>query len=119
MPTITITAGPSNRSLSETSSGDDNENNDEENFTLALDPEDLIVTQGGAEETIRVRYEFTGTPLWNNIVRKGHIDAGWYPTFFYRGFCCVGNFNLQLHIYNQDTREVIASSNVWSWEITE
>ena len=112
MPTITITDGPSNRSLSGTN------NQDEEIFTLDIDPNDLVETGGGAEETLRVRYEFSGTTLWDNVSQRGEIDSIWYPIFNYRGFCKVGTFNLQLHIHNMETKQDIASSNVWTWSVT-
>ena len=107
MPTVTITAGPSNRSLSGTN------NQEMEFFTLLFDPVDLT-----GHEEYEVVYEFTGTPLYDNVVQTGYIDPPLYPDFNYCGFQKVGTFNLQLFVQNRHTYERIASSNVWTWSVT-
>ena len=111
MPSIQITEGPSNRSLSATN------NRDEETFTLELTPNSLLESEEC--EHLEVSFEFSGDTLWDDVIQTGYIEPMWYPDFFYCGFCKVGSFSLQLKIRNVRGGTVVAESNVWSWEITE
>lgn len=83
-------------------------------FTLALDPNDLLEENNDLE----VRFEFSGDPLFDNVIQKGYIEPIWYPEFWYCGFQKVGTFKLQLFIDEVEGGEQVAESNVWTWSVT-
>lgn len=119
--TITITAGPSNWSLGATN------NRDDATFTFRVEPQSIWQSVTAEEgDVIIPKYEFTSTlgntpstVLYDGVWPKGQLEIDNQDNgLSYAGFCCVGTYNLQMHLYNKTTGQIIATSNTWTWSVT-